>query len=280
MTEIEALIQGLIQGFTEFLPISSSGHLSLFQHFSGLSGEGAVSFTIILHLGTLLAVFVAFWKTISALIVEFFSMLGDIFTGKFKWKTMNPNRRFIIMLIVSILPLFIFYIFRNFFAGLASDNDIVVEGVAFLYTSAILFLADKSAHGSKKSGEMTAKNALTIGTFQGIALVPGISRSGSTIAAGMFCGLSREAAVEYSFVLGIPVILAGAVVQLGDLSATAAAIDWLPLAIGFIVSAIAGFFAIKLVKWLVKTDKFKIFAYYTLALGIIVIIVGMIEKFN
>lgn len=280
MTIIQALIQGLIQGFTEFLPISSSGHLSLFQHFSRLSGEEAVSFTIILHLGTLLAVFIAFWKTISALIIELFSMLGDIFTGKFKWKTMNPNRRFILMLIVSILPLFLFYVFSKFFEGLASDDDIIVEGIAFIYTATLLFLADRSVRGKKKAGETTVKNALTIGIFQGIALVPGISRSGSTIAAGMFCGLSREAAVEYSFILGIPVILAGAVVKLGDLSASTAPIVWLPLIVGFIVSAIAGFFAIKLVKWLIKTDKFRIFAFYTLALGIGVIVIGTIEKFN
>ena len=277
MSILQSILQALIQGFTEFLPVSSSGHLSLFQHFSGLNGEGSLVTSIVLHLGTLLAVFIAFYKTIFALIGEFFRMIKDIFTGKFKWKTMNQNRRMIMMIIVSILPLFAFYIFKDFFTGISEDNDIVVEGIGFLYTSTILFIADKSRKGNKKSGEATVPDALTIGLFQCIALVPGISRSGSTISAGLMRGLKRESAVEYSFILGIPVILASALVEFKDVATQNISIDWAPLIVGFIVSAIAGFFAIKLIKWLVKTDKFKIFAYYTLILGIVVIAVGTYE---
>ena len=121
MSIIEAIVQGILQGLTEFLPVSSSGHLSLFQHFTGLDGEGAVTMTIVFHLGTLAAVFIAFWDKIKKLIFEAFRMLKDIFTGKFKWKTMNPERRMIMMIIVSILPLFGFYIFRDFFERLSSD---------------------------------------------------------------------------------------------------------------------------------------------------------------
>ena len=132
MTILESILQAIIQGFTEFLPVSSSGHLSLFQHFFGLNGEGALLMPIVLHLGTLLAVFIAFYKTIGALIVEFISMIKDIFTGKFKWKTMNQNRRMIMMIIISILPLFIFYIFKDLFPSLSEDTDIIVEGFAFL----------------------------------------------------------------------------------------------------------------------------------------------------
>lgn len=139
MTILEAILQGLIQGVTEFLPVSSSGHLSLFQHFFGVSGDEAVFTTIALHIGTLIAVFIAFRQKIWALILEALSMIKDIFTGKFKWSTMNPNRRMIMMIIISILPLFIFYIFKDFFSSVASDSDIAVEGVCFLYTAAILF---------------------------------------------------------------------------------------------------------------------------------------------
>ena len=285
MSIIEAILQGILQGMTEFLPVSSSGHLSLFQHFTGLDGESAVTMTIVFHLGTLAAVFIAFWDKIKKLIVEAFRMLGDIFTGKFKWKTMNPERRMIMMIIVSILPLFIFYIFKDFFERLSSDSDIIIEGIAFLYTSALLFLSGRcggrdGAHyaSEKTAGETTVPAALTIGVFQGIALVPGISRSGSTISAALFTGMKREDAVEYSFILGIPVILAGAVVKLGEASAAELSANLVPLLIGFVVSAIAGYFAIRLIKMLVTNDKFHVFAWYTLVLGIIVIGLGLYEK--
>ena len=143
MSILDAVIQAIIQGLTEFLPVSSSGHLSLFQHFTGQSGEGALLFSAILHLGTLVAVFVAFRDTIWALIKEFFVMLKDIFTGKFKWSTMNGERRMIIMLVISLAMLIPFYIFKDFFTGIAEDSDILVEGVCFLYTSLILYLSDR-----------------------------------------------------------------------------------------------------------------------------------------
>ncbi len=278
MSILEAIIQGIVQGLSEFLPISSSGHLSLVQHFFGLDGENAVAMTILMHLGTLVAVFIAFWGTIKKLIIEAFAMLKDIFTGKFKWKEMNQQRRFIMMIIVSILPLFAFYIFKDFFAGLASDSDIIVEGVAFIYTAALLFISSKAKNGTRLAGETTVKSALFIGVFQGIALVPGISRSGSTISAGLMTGLKRQEAVEYSFILGIPVILAGALVEFKDLGESTVKIDILPVIVAFIVSAVVGFLSIKLIKYLILSDRFVIFAYYTLVLGIVVICMGIYEK--
>lgn len=291
MTILEGILQGILQGLTEFLPVSSSGHLSLFQHFSGLDGKGAATMTIVFHLGTLVAVFIAFWGKIKLLILEAFRLLGDIFTLKFKWKTMNPERRMIMMIIVSILPLFGFYIFRNFFRALEEDTDILVEGFAFLYTSALLFLSTKvssqnengahyAAAKSKTAGETTVPAALTIGIFQGIALVPGISRSGSTISAALFTGMKREDAVEYSFILGIPVILASAVVELGDASSAEISANLLPLLLGFAAAAVSGYFAIRLIKMLVVNDKFRIFAWYTLVLGIVVIGLGLYENIN
>lgn len=279
MSVLEAFLQGLIQGFTEFLPVSSSGHLSLFQHFFGLNGENAVAVTLVLHLGTLIAVFVAFWNKIKRLIVEFFRMLGKIFTGKFKFRESSPEQRMIIMLIVSILPLFVFYIFKDFFEGLASDSDIIVEGIGFLYTSALLFLSTSKrfADGKHTCGDVTAGSALLIGAFQGVALVPGISRSGSTISAGLLTGLKREDAVEYSFILGIPIILAGSLLKLKDIGGASESIGILPLIVCFVVAAVAGYFAIRLIKLLVVSDKFRIFAYYTLVLGIIVLCAGIYE---
>lgn len=291
MTILEGILQGILQGLTEFLPVSSSGHLSLFQHFFGLDGESAVTMTIVLHLGTLVAVFIAFWSKIKDLIFEAFRLLGDTFTGKFKWEKMNPERRMIMMIIISILPLFGFYIFKDFFERLGSDSDILVEGFAFLYTSALLFLSTKvssqkenGAHYAsvkrKTAGETTVPAALTIGVFQGIALVPGISRSGSTISAALFTGMKREDAVEYSFILGIPVIFAGALVEFGDASASELSANILPLLVGFAAAAISGYFAIRLIKMLVVNDKFRIFAWYTLVLGIVVIGLGLYENIN
>lgn len=277
MTVFDGIIQGILQGLTEFLPVSSSGHLALFQHFTGLNGESAVTMTIVFHLGTLAAVFVAFWTKIKALIIEAFRFLGDIFTGRFKWKTMNPERRMIMMIIISILPLFVFYIFRDFFERLESDADILVEGCAFLYTSALLFLSTKTSSGKKTAGETTVPAALTIGVFQGIALVPGISRSGSTISAALFTGMKREDAVEYSFILGIPVILAGALVKLTEAGGEELSSNLLPLLAGFVTSAVSGYFAIRLIKLLVVNDKFRVFAWYTLLLGIAVIAVALYE---
>ncbi len=283
MTILEAFLQGLIQGFTEFLPVSSSGHLSLFQHFFGINGESAVTVTLVLHLGTLIAVFAAFWKKIQKLILEFFLMVGDFFKGllkgKFTFGKITPERKMIFMLVVSILPLFVFYIFKDFFGRLASDGSIIAEGIGFLYTASLLFLCTGKACGEGKftCGQLTARAAVFIGVFQGIALVPGISRSGSTISAGIFMGLKKEEAVEYSFILGIPVILAGALVELMDMGETAESIGIMPLAVCFAVSAVTGYLAICLIKLLVVSDKFRIFAYYTLLLGLVVLAAGIYE---
>lgn len=278
MNIFEAIMQGIIQGLTEFLPVSSSGHLSLYQHFTGNSGEGALLFSAVLHLGTLVAVFTAFRKTIWELIKELGFMIKDIFTGKFKWKEMNPPRRAIIMMIISLLMLIPFYIFKDFFEGVSEDSDIIVEGICFLYTATILFFSDRCVKGNKKFGDITVKNAVTVGAFQGVALLPGVSRSGSTISGGLFCGFERETAVQYSFIMGIPAILGGCLLQVKDaVDQKAMDIEPLNFAVGFIVSAIVGICAIKMVNWLVKSDKFKIFAVYTLILGVVVIGIGIFE---
>lgn len=282
MTILEAIIQGIIQGATEFLPVSSSGHLSLFQHFTGVTGDEAVFTTIALHIGTLVAVFIAFRKKIWALILEFFAIIKDIFTGRFSFKVGSGNRRMILMIIVSILPLFIFYIFKDFFTAVSSDSDIIAEGICFLYTAVILTIGDRTAKKNAEKGiektarETTAADALVIGFFQGVALLPGVSRSGSTISAGMMTGLKREDAVEYSFILGIPVILAGALSELLDISG-GMTFEAVPLLIGMAVAAVSGYFAIRLINWLMKTDRFRIFAVYTFILGLVVIGVGIYE---
>ncbi len=280
MSILEAIFQAIIQGLTEFLPVSSSGHLSLFQHFTGNSGEGALTFSAILHLGTLVAVFVAFRKTIWDLIKELGVMIKDIFTGNFSIKNRTPERNMIIMLIISTAMLLPFFIFKGFFESFSEDASIFAEGICFLYTAAILMLSDKCKKGKKTAGDINGRDAVTVGFFQGIALLPGVSRSGSTIASGIFSGFTRETAVKYSFILGIPAILGGCLLEVKEAVETGLTFQPGAYIIGFIVSAIVGICAIKMVSWLVKTDRFKVFAYYTAVLGTVVIIISAVEAFR
>lgn len=276
MEYISIIIQAVIQGLTEFLPVSSSGHLSVVQHITGYSGESALITSIVLHLGTLAAVFVAFRKTIWGMIKEFFKTIGDIFTGKFSWKNMNSDRRMMIMVIIATLILVPVYFFKDFFTARQGDGDIAFEGVAFLFTALLLFLSDR-CRGNKTGEKMKVVDGVTVGLFQCVALFPGVSRSGSTTAAGLFCGLEKNAAVTFAFILGIPAILGGSVLELKDAMETQVEIDWISMAIGFVVSAVVGFLAIKLVSWLLKSNRFKIFGVYTLIIGVACLAGGIWE---
>ncbi len=277
MDIINVIIQAVVQGLTEFLPVSSSGHLSVIQHITGYTGDNALILMIVLHLGTLVAVFAAFWKTIWGMIKEFFLTIGDIFTGKFSWKNMNSNRRMMFMVIIATLILVPVYFFKDFFTAREGDGDIIFEGLAFMFTAVLLFLSDK-CHGTKTGEQMKVKDAITVGLFQCVALFPGVSRSGSTTAAGLFCGLNKSTAVSFAFVLGIPAILGGSVLELGDALQSDMQLDWVALGIGFVVSAIVGFLAIKLVKWLLEKDRFKIFGVYTALLGVLCVLGGVWEN--
>lgn len=280
MSIFEAIMQGIIQGLTEFLPVSSSGHLSLYQHFTGNSGEGALLFSSVLHLGTLTAVFIAFRKTIYKMIIEFINIIKNIFIGKFSFKTLEPSGRAVIMMFISIIMLLPFYIFKDYFEAIAQDTDIIIEGICFIFTAIMLFLSDKCVTGHKEFGDITVKNAVTVGIFQGIALLPGVSRSGSTISGGLFSGFTKETAVEYSFILGIPAIAGGSFIEAKEAfeSSTPTA-EPLNFAIGFVAAAVVGICAIKTVKLLMKSDKFKVFSIYTFIIGIISIGIGISERF-
>lgn len=277
MDLLNVIIQAVVQGLTEFLPVSSSGHLSVIQHITGYSGESALILMIVLHLGTLAAVIAAFWQTIWEMIKEFFGAIGDIFTKKFSWRDMNANRRMMFMVIIATLILVPVYLIKDFFTAREGDGDIIFEGLAFLFTALLLFLSDKSG-GRKTGGDMTVKDAITVGLFQCVALFPGVSRSGSTTAAGLFCGLDKSTAVSFAFILGIPAILGGSVLEIGDALRSDMELNWLLLGIGFIVAAVVGFFAIKLVKWLLEKDRFKIFGIYTAVLGVLCLAGGIWEN--
>ncbi|HPD88284.1 MAG TPA: undecaprenyl-diphosphate phosphatase [Oscillospiraceae bacterium] len=278
MSILDAVIQGIIQGLTEFLPISSSGHLSLYQHFTGLGGEAGGIYAVLLHLGTLLAVFLAFWKTIVSIIIEFFYLIWDLVTGRFHANAMPPQRRMLLMLILSCVPLIGAYFLSDFYTALAADRDILVEGVCFLLTAALLFLSGRCVKGHKDAETMTKADALAVGITQAIAPLPGLSRSGSTISVGLLCGLSREYAVAYSFILGMPAVLAANLLEIPEALSGGVAINWPAAIIGMVVSLVFGLLAIKLVKLLVENDRFTYFAWYMLLLGILTVGAGIYEN--
>ncbi len=265
MSIIDAIIQAIIQGLSEFLPVSSSGHLKLYQAITGQTVEEGTFLLVILHLGTLVAVCIAFWSTIKALFFEFFRLVKDIFTGKFKWKEMNPDRRMLVMLVISLVLLVPFYLVKDVFENVT----LPILALCFLFTSVELFFASRIRNTKKTAGDITVKDAVVIGLFQCAALFPGVSRSGSTISGGLFSGLEKETAVNYSFVLGIPAILGGCLVELLDLAHGEIEVNLVASLVGFVVAAVVGVLAIKLVKWLIRSDNFIVFSIYTflVALG-------------
>lgn len=276
MTVLDGFLQGMLQGFTEFLPISSSGHLSLFQHFFGLADNNALFFSVMLHVGTLIAVFVAYYKTIWRMIVEFFTMIGDLFTRKFSYKNANEERKMVIMVLITLAPLLVFFLIKDQITALSEDADILVEGVCFLITGSLLLLADRCVKGNKTAVDMTPKDALIIGCFQCLATLPGVSRSGSTISGGLMRGFSREFMVKFSFIMGIPAIVGSAVFEMKD--ALEQGVTFEPaLLVGMVTAAVFGLASIKLIQRLIKTDRFAIFAYYAMVLGVVVLAIGIIE---
>ena len=281
MSYLSAVIQGLIQGFTEFLPVSSSGHLSLYQYFTGTSSEGSLLFSVMLHFGTLVAVLIAFWPTVWQLLIEFLSIFTDLFTGRLFRGYPRPYRRMLYFLVLSCLPLLVVPFVQDLIEGFSTDNSIIAEGCFFLITALLLTLADKAVKGIKTARSMTAGDAAAIGVAQLFATLPGISRSGSTVSAGLLMGLDRTFAVTYSFILGLPAILAAGLLDLKDvIQAGELGIPIGPALVGMAVAAVSGLLSIKLVKYIVSSDKFGIFAWYTLILGLLVLGIGIAEHFT
>lgn len=280
MSVWQAILQGMIQGLTEFLPVSSSGHLSIFQYFTGLSGESGAFFSIVLHLGTLFAVILAFFPTIWGLICEAFAMLGDIFRGRFTFRRVSPKRKMIFLLIVSLLPLVFVVFLKDFYESFSTDDGIIVEGLCLIVTGILLTLACQCPDTGKNAASMKYSDALAIGLAQAIAPMPGISRSGSTVAVGMMMGLGKKFAVTFSFIMGIPAVLGAVILEIPEVVENGLTLPLHIVIIGFVTSLVFGLLAIALVNRLVVSDKFRYFAYYTLIAGAIVVILGIIELFS
>lgn len=285
MSIIKAIILGVVQGVTEFLPISSSGHLSLFQHFLGVGGEGSLLFSVLLHLGTLIAVFFVFHKTIFELVIDAFGLLKDIFTGKFKYRELKGKKKMLVMFVFSCIPLLLLLIpvgndmkLMDVLGGFSEDDSILLEGFCFLFTGVLLLTSTYISKKKTLIREVNTLDAFAIGIAQVFAAgFPGISRSGSTISTGMICGVSKENMVEYSFILGIPAIIVANAVELKDAVEIGAQLELLPTIIGVIVAAVVGVACIKLLQWILKKDMWKYFGFYCLVLGVITIICSLLR---
>ncbi len=277
MSILYAVLQGVVQGVTEFLPISSSGHLVLFQHFTGQSGEASLFFGLMLHLGTLAAVVVAYYKDIWALLKEVGIIAKEIAHKQFQLKTTNDTRQLLYMLILATVPLVLVLPLRGVVSSVTGDADIVVEGICFLITSLLLFGAVKAKPGKAGIRRMKPRHAVIIGLMQGVAVMPGISRSGSTLSTGLVLGFQRELMVRFAFLMSIPAILGGAVAELFDLGQESLQVEALPIVLGMLSAAVVGYLCIYLVKWLVTSNRLIVFAWYTLILGVFVLIIGIIE---
>ena len=273
---LNAIILGLVQGLTEFLPVSSSGHLKVFGALLGRDLEGSSTFDVMLHVGTLLAVLVVYRKDVWELIKNFFGMIADLCRGKGLRLKEMPYRRLILWLIVGSIPAMIGGLFlEDYLEGI----PVWAVGICLFITAALLFWSDKMPEGDKAAADMKWYDAAITGVFQMIALFPGISRSGSTIVGATSRKLKREDAVRFSFLLSIIVIGGAAVLKVPDvLESTQSLAELLPYAVGMLVSAVVGFFAIKFLIAMAKKAKLSVFGFYCIAMGLFALIYGLIAN--
>jgi len=276
MDIIQALILGIVQGLTEFLPISSSAHLVFMHELTGLAPN--LSFDTLLHLGSLIAVLGYFRKDVVHMIKSFFSSLMDIPRGQFKKGIKEDQfKKLAWFIIIGTIPAGLAgFLLKDFFESLFSNLTAV--SVFLIITGFLLWGSEMVSRKTLKKislKEMTVKNTLIMGVAQACAIAPGISRSGATISSGLFLGMERELAARFSFLLSIPAILGAALVQLKDIS-TGLDVNTSAYVLGFIAAAISGYLAIKLMLKLIKERNLLIFAYYCWIVGVFVLIFTLV----
>ena len=274
MTYLMSLILGLVQGVAEFLPISSSGHLSILQNWFGME-EPDNLFNVLLHFATLIAVCVVYWRDIVEMIAEFFRGAASLVSRRGERGPVPPARRLVMMVILGTLPLFLVLPIQDKVEALGGSNLFV--GLALLVTGVILFVSDRLARGRKNARTATVADALLVGCAQAVAVIPGLSRSGSTIAAGMAVGFERTFAVRFSFLLSLPAVLGATLLKVIDVAKEGVDFSLLPVyLVGMVVAGVVGYFSIRLVNLLAQKNKFGRFAYYCWAIGLVAIVTSFI----
>ena len=276
MTYWNAVLLGVVQGLTEFLPISSSGHLAILQNFLAIGDmENHMLFDVLLHLGTLAAVVLAFWKDVREVVLELARMLHLRRTPR----GVKPNRRerrLIGFLILATLPL----IPAAFASGLVESlyQNTFFIGFALIMTGFLLFAADRMGHGNKDERSCMTADALVVGLAQAVAVVPGLSRSGTTISAGLLRGFDRNFAVKFSFLLSIPAVLGANILSL--VQAFSAGVEWryVPMyLVGVACAFVSGYFAIYFLRLIVQRGKFGGFCYYCWGAGLVTLLLSLIS---
>ena len=278
MTISSAIILGIVQGVAEFLPISSSGHLAVLQNLFDLSaGEDHLFFDVLLHLGTLISICVCYWGDIVAMVREVFIVLrgGRRVDGTPVQGHLGAARLFL-MIVVGTLPLFLVLPINDKVEELYYITPFI--GAALLLTGCVLFVSDKMAPGTRTERNMRFRDALTIGLCQCVATIPGLSRSGTTITAGIATGLDRTFAMKYSFLLSLPAVLGANLLSfikaIGEESIEASLIP--AYLLGMLAAMLSGIAAISLMKLIAKKSKFGWFAYYCWGAGVLTIILSLI----
>lgn len=271
-----AALLGLVQGVAEFLPISSSGHLSIINNLFNLSEiqNGHLFFDVLLHLATLISILIVYWHDIVQMVHE---ALAFINVGPLAGQRQEryPAARMFFMIIIATLPLLLILPVRKQIETLYYQN--VFIGVAIILTGCMLYVADKMIPGKKTERTMTISDALIIGLCQCVATIPGLSRSGTTITAGIACGLRREYAVRFSFLMSIPAVLGANILSIAD--AVKAGIDWTSVPaylVGMVIALISGIVSINFIRYISAKGKFGGFAYYCWVVGVLAIVMSVI----
>lgn len=266
MNLIKYIILGIIQGLTEFLPVSSSGHLVIFQEMFNLNEPG-IFFEIIIHIGTLIAVLIYFRQDIGKLISAMFSWKED------RDLEVRSSQKFILYILVATAVTGVFGVLFEDKLEAVFDKLYLV-GIMLIITGVILFLSDLIRDGKKS--KLNFVSAIIIGIAQTFAILPGISRSGSTIAVGIFSGLNRKLATRFSFLLSIPAIVGAAIFKIKDLEISTISGKFIPYLCALIASALVGYFAISLMIRLINNVKLKYFSFYCWLVGFSVILIALI----
>ena len=266
MNGLEALILGIVQGLTEFLPVSSSGHLEIFQELLGTAGEENLTFAIVVHTATVLSTIVVLWHEIKLL------FQGTLTTS---W---NEEKNYVTKIIVSMIPVFVIGMFFKEEVENLFGHGLLLVGICLIITATLLWLSEfLTKHLHTQGHEVTYRDAFIIGCAQALAVLPGLSRSGTTIATGLLCGVKKESVAKFSFLMVLVPILGEALLDLIDLlqGEVSYALGWIPLVIGFIAAFGTGCFACKFMINIVRKQKLIYFAVYCLIIGLFAIGYGL-----
>ncbi|MDP3387288.1 MAG: undecaprenyl-diphosphatase UppP [Eubacteriales bacterium] len=266
MTLLEGIILGLVQGLTEFLPVSSSGHLAILSKLFGLQ-EGNLFYSVMLHFSTLIAVIIYFRRDIIRLFFSFFSLIKKLVNKQ--ERKFDLYERMVLLIVIATIPTVIIGLtFSDQFEFLYTDLKFV--GYALILTGILLLLSEKIGKRNLDLSNISFPKAMLIGVFQGLAIAPGISRSGSTIVGALFVGLNREEAARFSFLLSIPAILGATLLETLSMS-TANIVVNANLFIGMAAAFTAGILSIGVLMNLIKKGKLYYFSIYVFALGLFTI---------